>query len=554
MAPVLVVGAGPTGLALALSLLKNGVPVRVIDKRPEHTIGQRGAGMQPRTLELYKILGALPEIAAAGHPERPIRMYTSPEGPNHVAEFHMHEQLENTPEYPLINLTALGQDKHEAVLRKRLAEDYNTHVELGTELKSFEQTDDYVESRLVKHVDGKEVEEVFRSEFLVGTDGARSVVRKQLGLTFLGKSDEQTSVIAGDVRIKSGMPDRDYWRMWGDRKTMFLSLFPFEKEGDLYFLVTGGSGIDVHKINSSPEALFKHISSTIGRDFEFGEALWSGVWSVNVRMVNKFGEGRVFVGGDAAHVHSPAGAQGMNSGVQDAINLGWKMGLVHKGLAPLSLLTSYTDERLPVIATMLNKTTELMSNNFAESKDDPVGSARFAKRGFELRMLGVNYRKSPVVVDVKDEKDVAVDPYRSGTDGTLKGGDRAPAAPGLVDPTDNSTTTLFDVFSPSEHTVLVFSKDDSASKETLEAVRSIFPQGTAQTVVVYPSSFTGSSTASETESHRVLVDKEGYAFKHYRISENDGLRMFVVRPDAYIGAIVEGVEGLKEYAGLIFKS
>ncbi|KAK1230730.1 hypothetical protein PQX77_006180 [Marasmius sp. AFHP31] len=553
MAPVLVVGAGPTGLALALSLLKNGVPVRVIDKRPEHTIGQRGAGMQPRTLELYKILGALPDIAAAGHPERPIRMYTLPEGPNHVAEFHMHEQLENTPEYPLINLTVIGQNKHEAVLRKRLAEDYNTHVELGTELKSFEQTDDYVESRLVKHIDGKEVEEVFRSEFLVGTDGARSVVRKQLGLTFLGKSDEQTSVIAGDVRIKSGMPDRDYWRMWGDWKTKFLSLFPLEKEGDLYFLATGGSSIDVHKINSSPEALFKHISSTIGRDFEFGEALWSGIWSVNVRMVNKFGEGRVFVGGDAAHVHSPAGAQGMNSGVQDAINLGWKMGLVHKGLAPLSFLTSYTDERLPVIATMLNKTTELINNrNFADSKGDPAG---FAKRGFELRMLGVNYRKSPVVLDVKDEeKDVAVDPYRSGTDGTLKGGDRAPAAPGLVDTRDHSTTALFDVFSPSEHTVLVFSEDDSASKETLEAVRSIFPQGTAQTVVVYPSSFTGSSTASETQSHRVLIDKEGYAFKHYRVNANDGLRMFVVRPDAYIGAIVEGVEGLKEYAGLIFKS
>ena len=108
-----------------------------------------------------------------------------------------------------INLTVLGQDRHEAILREHLVRDYNTHVELGTELKSFVQTDDYVESRLIKHVDGKEVEEVFRSEFLVGTDGARSVVRKELGLTFLGTSDQQSSVIAGDVRIKSGIPDRD---------------------------------------------------------------------------------------------------------------------------------------------------------------------------------------------------------------------------------------------------------------------------------------------------------------------------------------------------------
>ena len=102
----------------------------------------------------------------------------------------------------------LGQDRHEAVLRNHLANDYKTHVELGTELKSFVQTENYVESRLIKQVEGKEVEEVVRTEFLVGADGARGVVRKQLGLSFLGESHPQIGMVVGDVHIKSGIPDR----------------------------------------------------------------------------------------------------------------------------------------------------------------------------------------------------------------------------------------------------------------------------------------------------------------------------------------------------------
>ncbi|KAK1230734.1 hypothetical protein PQX77_006184 [Marasmius sp. AFHP31] len=556
MASTLIVGAGPSGLSLALSLLKNGVPVRIVEKRPNYPIGQRGPGIHPRTMELYDILGILADIMAAAGDAPPMRIYTSPEGPTHVAEANVVEPMEETPEFPIINGVVLGQDRHEAILRKRLANDYNTHVELGTEFKSFVQTENYVESRLVKQVDGKEVEEVVKTDFLVGADGARGVVRKQLGLTFLGESHPQLGMIVGDLHVKAGIPDHKYWRTWGDRRTSFVALRPFETDDDQYNVFVAGSDVDLHKVNSSPEALFKHISSTIGRDLEFGELVWSSIWVPNIRMVDKFGEGRVFVCGDAAHVHSPTGGQGMNSGIQDAINLGWKMGLVRNGLAPLSLLRSYTEERLPIIATMLDKTTELMDKTFrATTNLQGVDLAAAFSRGFELRMLGVNYRGSPLVVDEKNVgADAVVDPYRGGLDGTFKGGDRAPAASGLVDLADNSTTTLYDLLHPSKHTFLLFAGEDGASRAAVDAVEGVFPRGTAQTVIIHPQSFVGSSTTSQAQSQRVFVDKEGYAFKHYKVDAKDGFRLFVIRPDGYVGAIVEGEEGLKRYASLVFKS
>ena len=330
------------------------------------------------------------------------------------------------------------------------------------------------------------------------------------------------------------------------------------------------------KVNSSRDELYRKISSIIGRDLEFGELIWSGIWTPNIRMVDKFGEGRVFVCGgetdpvfsstdrclfsfflcaDAAHVHSPSGGQGMNSGVQDAINLGWKMGLVRNGLAPRSLLDSYNDERLPVIAMMLNKTTELMNKSFRGTIGNAQGiDPAIFNRGFELRMLGVNYRGSPVVVDERNtEKDGVVDPYRGGLDGTLRGGDRAPAAPGLVDLADESTTTLYDLLSPSKHTILVFAGEDGVAQEALESVGGAFPQGTAEIVVIHPKSFAGSVPASEARPHRILLDKEGYAFKHYHVDAADRSRMFVIRPDGFVGAIVNGLEGLKKYADLVFK-
>ncbi|EEB89480.1 hypothetical protein MPER_12415, partial [Moniliophthora perniciosa FA553] len=174
-------------------------------------------------------------------------------------------------------------------------------------------------------------------------------------------------------------------------------------------------------------------------------------------------------------------AQGKNSSVQDSMNLGWKLALVEKGLAPHSLLDTYTAERLPVIASMLGKTTELLNNTYkSETANSGLG------RPFELRQFGTNYRGSSIVLDEKNVLSTeGVDPYRSGLDGILRAGDRAPDAPQLMSIVDREDTSLFEIFKVSYHTILVFPLKSSSNSfvEEVAVAATSYPE--VKTVVVY---------------------------------------------------------------------
>ncbi|KAJ3833682.1 FAD binding domain-containing protein, partial [Lentinula raphanica] len=261
---------------------------------------------------------------------------------------------------------------------------------------------------------------------------------------------------------------------------------------------------------------------------------------------------------DAAHVHSPTGGQGMNSGVQDAINLGWKLALVSKKLSPLSLLDSYTAERVPVIATMLSKTTELFHKTFQPASTQQM--AEGWRRGYELRMFGVNYRRSAITLDEKYSytEDETVDPYRSGGDATVRAGDRAPDAPHLAVVGGQTThTTLLDIFSPAYHTLVVFAEPNQhkeATENIFECVRGLSKlKDVVKTVVVLPQRSSSTNDASLSPVDMVLLDTEGYAYKHYDVaSDSQRPIVFMVRPDGFIGGLVYDVEGIKKYLGLIF--
>ncbi|KAF9077692.1 FAD binding domain-containing protein [Rhodocollybia butyracea] len=267
-------------------------------------------------------------------------------------------------------------------------------------------------------------------------------------------------------------------------------------------------------------------------------------------MVNEFGKGRVFVAGDACHVHSPTGGQGMNSGVQDSFNLAWKLALVHKGLAPRSVLESYSQERLRVIASTLNKTTVLFKKELSGKSKAPT----HLSRGYELRMFSINYRDSPLVLDEKyPERDLEdVDAYRSGDDGTVQGGDRAPDAPCMTYLNQDTRTTLFDIFKPNHHTALVFSGSggEASITQILETLRE-YSSGLVKSILI----LTGSSSfgaPSELVDVVTVVDTEGYAYKNYVVEPQDGPTVVIVRPDGYIGALVtSGSKGIKDYFSLI---
>ncbi|KAJ6553882.1 FAD binding domain-containing protein [Mycena sp. CBHHK59/15] len=544
---VLIVGAGPAGLILAITLLQNGVPVRVINKEPAHRIGSRGAGIQPRTLELYDILALLPEFEDALDRNIPAkRMYALPGGTKVVKEFPVADWVEPTPGTPHANPVSINQDIHEEILRSCLHKLSGT-VELGTELRSFEQFPDHVVAQIVKTgADGKETTESAKFDWLVGTDGAHSVVRKQLGLTFLGETKTEERVALGDIVVEEGL-DRGYWHYWIPPNQMMV-LRPGSADNKTYrFAYTGLPEHLKDRAMTRDEFVEEFYTATGRRDVKFGEATWLSNFKPNMRMVDKFGEGRVFVAGDAAHCHSPTGGQGLNSSVQDSANLGWKLALVQKGLAPPALLASYSEERLPVIAEMLKLTTALHNATAARlaapgAADD--GSAW--KRGGDLNMLGVNSRGSSIVLGAAADGGASAYTEAAAPDGRVQAGFRAPDAPGLVAlRSSDAPTRLFNVFGAAAHTALVFGDDGSGG--VAEALRRV-PAGVVRAVLLLPAGQAPAGVLAGFDS--VLEDTAGHAYGGYGARNGDQM-VVIVRPDGVVGAVVDGPEGVEQYFKLI---
>ncbi|KAH7930836.1 hypothetical protein BV22DRAFT_1124599 [Leucogyrophana mollusca] len=545
--PVLIAGAGPAGLVAALTLLRNGVSVRIIDKEPHYRIGQRGPGIFPRALELFHFL-EVPEVDEVARPVPLLRIY-KPGSVEPLKTFPMSPYTEPTPAIPIFNPKVIGQQTLEAILRSHL-EKFGVFVELGCELRSFEQSGDGVVASVAKRQGSEEVLETIEASWLIGTDGARGVTRKQLGLTFLGETRGEVRLVTGDIRLKGKGIDTVHWHNFlsqdgkGEKRLLFRPTKEVGEDG-FHFLLFG-QGVDVAKLAADKEALYAVMRELTATEIEFKELVWASEFSPNIRMVNKFGEGRVFVAEDAAHVHSPTGGQGLNSSVQDAFNLSWKIALVQKGLSPDSLLPTYTAERLPVIAEMLELTTELLDKTVrrTEALEESV-----LTRGQKLYMLGVNYRYSPIVVDEFSDAG-PVDAYGLQQEGVLVAGDRAPDAPRLTSG-DGEATRLFDVFRPAYHTVLVFAPDCASAAPVLSALGR-YESSVLRSVIVLPSSAARSS-ATSTTANLALVDEGGHAYGGYLVGEGE-TRVVVVRPDGVVGAIVSGVQGLEKYFGLVFDS
>ncbi|THG97838.1 hypothetical protein EW026_g4253 [Hermanssonia centrifuga] len=546
--PVLIAGAGPSGLVLALTLAKNGVPVRIIEKDTKYHVGQRGAGIQPRSQDIYGYLGTLPDVVNAGRPNLLRCIYEMPGGTVPAKIYDMTPFNPPTPSVPNRNPIILGQAHNEEILRAHLAK-HDVYIELCTELVGFEQSESGVTAHIVKHENGNETQETVHTRWLVGADGARSIVRKQLGLTFLGDTRQGEHIVIGDLEVKN--LSRDFWHTWGSMSTKLIYLRPTEYDG-IFSLLIGGQ-FDRDALINSREALLNHIRETTNRhELEFGIIKWLSDFKPNIRMVNKFGEGNVFIVGDAAHVHSPTGGQGMNTGVQDAFNLGWKLSLVYKGHASPSLLETYSEERLPVIDEMLNKTTVLLNKTLA-FKSDGSNTASLDRPKI-LHMLGVNCRSSGIVVDEQpDAADAPKVGYLEEDWSVLYAGDRAPDASRIlalgVQPVERST--LFKIFGPTHHTALVYTNvvDPEETKAVLEAIQTC-PAGSMQTVAVLPHSF--AHPAKLEGFDWTILDTNSYALAGYPPVAK-GFGVIIVRPDGVVGAIVKGAEGVKRYLSGVFK-
>ncbi|MBF6176690.1 FAD-dependent monooxygenase [Nocardia blacklockiae] len=479
---VLIAGAGPTGLTLAIDLARRGIGVRIVDRAAEFFAGSRGDGIQPRTLEVFDDLGVLDAVLAAGAPPAPMRAYLSGE---FAGERRMTEVREPTSAVPYPNPWVLGQSDTEAILRERLA-GLGVRVELCTALRDVTQDDDGVAATL----DGPGGAETVRVDYLVGADGGGSTVRKALGIAFEGSTDESLRMLLGDVRADALDHDYGYWFADRDAPMRGIALSPLP--GRRLFQFAAPLADDTAPTRTGLQSLVDRFAGRA--DIELAEPVWSTVWRPNVRLAQRFRVGRVFLAGDAAHVHPPTGGQGMNTGVQDAYNLGWKLAAALSGdSAPLgpefpgdaaALLDSYQSERRAVAARVLGISTGLLEKHTAGDEDA-------MRRGEETQQLDISYR-------------------RPGAAGGLAAGDRAPDA--LLRRADGTAVRLFDLFRGPHATLLHF--------------------GTAATpngAGVQHYSIVG---AEATPRDGELVAVGGHAFDDY--AARAGTRV-LVRPDGYLG-------------------
>ena len=414
---VLIVGAGPTGLVLALWLTRLGVTLRIIDKSAEAGTTSRALAVQARTLELYRQLDLTDTVLALGHKIPAINLWVQGQPKARLGFESVGGDL--TP-YPFLHI--FPQDQHERLLIKRL-EELGVAVERRTELLGYTERDDRVVARL-RGPEGQE--ESCEATYLAGCDGARSLVRETMGTGFPGGTYRQVFYVA-DVDLKGAVANGELHIDLDEAD--FLAVFPLAGAGRARLIGT------VHDQRAdNPETLrFEDVSHRAIENLkvQVEKVNWFSTYRVHHRVTDHFRKSRAFVLGDAAHIHSPAGGQGMNTGIGDAVNLAWKLHAVLKGRAPDALLDSYDTERSKFARRLVATTDKVFTFATAEGRLADVIRTRIAPLvmprliGFEFAREYLFRTVSQIMLNYRDS------PLSSGTAGHVHGGDRLPWAGGV---------------------------------------------------------------------------------------------------------------------------
>ncbi len=363
---VLVVGAGPVGLTAALQLARRGVSVRLVDAAPGPATTSRALGTHARSLEIYDQLGILGDIAPHG---------------TRVNGFIRH-QADRTSrvDYDFGGLVTrfpymfnIDQVITERVLRGNAAS-AGIEVEWNTGLESFQHDDDAVTAQLRRGDDSAAGHETVRARYLWGCDGGHSTVRKTLQLPLAGEA-AHTWLIADAIVHTDLERDGLHWLFPAGGALM---LFPFPDPGKWRLLDTTGEG-DAEQSGQIARQFSTKLSQALGRDTIVDIPSWVSKFTIQQRAVPAMHVGRCFVSGDAAHVHSPASGQGLNTGIQDAYNLAWKLAMVVHGHADAALLDTYDAERVPIGQALLASTGEVMNTAMV---DPTTRDTQDSDRGF----------------------------------------------------------------------------------------------------------------------------------------------------------------------------
>src|ERR1043165_7426754 len=346
---IIIIGGGPTGLSLACQLIRYGIDFVVFKKNDTVKPFAKAIGVQARTLEVYDQIGLAQPAIERGTIASRVRLI---EGGEVAGEMNLGNFGKDLSEYPYMLM--LEQSKNEELLYEYVR-NHGHDVRWNTELENFSQDATGVTAQ-VKTPSGES--ETIRGKFLVGCDGASSPVRHGLGLTFEGSTFERLFYVA-DARVDWEFPHDALHVCLA--KEVFVAFFPMPGENRYRVVGTFPESKNEEQGEVVYEEIEREIKEQAKLKLELSDVRWFSLYKVHSRRVNKFSEGRCFLAGDSAHIHSPAGAQGMNTGIQDGYNLAWKLAMVVRGDADAKILESYNEERLENARNLL-KTTDRFFN------------------------------------------------------------------------------------------------------------------------------------------------------------------------------------------------
>jgi 2-polyprenyl-6-methoxyphenol hydroxylase-like FAD-dependent oxidoreductase len=532
---VLIVGAGPTGLTTAIEMKRRGIPCRVIEKLPEPSDKSKALAIHARSLEMLENMGVVKQLIDAGIKAFGFTMYT---GKQRLMSF---STAELDAPFPFILM--IPQQETERVLREHF-EKLGGKIERAVELTALQQDKNEVTVQL-KHADGKE--ETFKTPWVLACDGSHSTVRKQLGLKFEGAAYEERFAL-GDVDIESDLRE--------DEVTTY-----FHQDGPMVFFPMGNKRFrlmapveEAQVVGDQPTMQFlESLAKTrCGEQFKFVRSHWLAWFRIHRRSVQDYRVGRVFLSGDSAHIHSPVGGQGMNTGMQDVYNLAWKLELVYKNLAAPELLDSYQEERHPVGQELLKGTdlatrAAVLRNPVAKFVRNQmitfIGQQEFAQE--KLRnvgtMMSVNYRGSKLVGEYHEIGDVRVHVADNAESPNLPTwmefaraplpGDRAPDTV-LLDK-DNNEKRLFEIIQGTKHNLVLFDgKPTPEGYKTLEKIAQAIKEQFGEIVDTHIVVAGTSAPDALKNVPNVYCDPDLVAHEKYGAQSE---ALYLIRPDGFIG-------------------
>lgn len=505
--PVAIVGAGPTGVMLAIELARRGVGVRIFDKQPTPSQETRAIGIHARTLEVFHQLGIAEEFVELGHRVNGFEVHT----PARHSTLVRFGGLDSP--YPFVLM--LGQDQTQRILDQRLAE-LGVAIERGVEVAALNHDAAAVE--LTLRGPAVPVERPLVADWVVGCDGAHSIVRRHLGVPFDGDDYGQDWLMA-EVNIH-----------WPIERTRF-HLFAYTAAPMVAFPMPGGRWRVFlpqvpNRAAERPQPAMDEIERLVAQRGPAGMTVTDptllAAFRSHRRRTSTMRNGRLLVAGDAAHIHSPAGGQGMNTGLHDAFNLGWKLGLVTREQSPASLLDSYQCERVPIADSVLELTHGLVKlftigsprKRWVRDRVLPaVMAVPAAERRYihRLAQLSHNYRGGPLTHGPSRRHHRAIAP-----------GNRLPPVRGLR--VRDRTVTTLDLLGSAKHTLLVLGGEG----EAVGALNAVLARLARWHELVQVIVISGRNVSHE--SH-VVSDPDLRAHRRY---DAPGGQLLLVRPDGYL--------------------